>query len=62
MPTNLLPRDGEVHLFEAALPRPDADRLFAALMAFTDWRSATATVVGRRVPIPRLTAWHGEAG
>ena len=62
MPTNLLPRDGEVYLFEAALPRPDADRLFAALTASIDWRSETATVMGRRVPIPRLTAWHGEAG
>ena len=26
------------------------------------WRQEIATIMGRRVPIPRLTAWHGEAG
>ena len=39
-----------------------AVRLFRALMETTDWRQETATVMGRRIPIPRLTAWHGEAG
>jgi alkylated DNA repair dioxygenase AlkB len=61
-PASLLPCDGLVRLYEAALGAADADRLFDALMAATAWRQEIATVMGRRVPIPRLTAWHGEAG
>jgi alkylated DNA repair dioxygenase AlkB len=61
-PSNLLPCDGEVVLFEQALAPVDADRLFAALRAGIDWRQELARVMGRRVPLPRLTAWHGEAG
>jgi alkylated DNA repair dioxygenase AlkB len=59
---NLLPCDGEVRLHEAALGAADAGRLFDQLIAATDWRCEIATVMGRRVPIPRLTAWHGAAG
>jgi len=59
---NLLPRDGEVRLHRTALARPEADRLFESLACEVAWRRETATVMGRRVAIPRLTAWHGEAG
>jgi alkylated DNA repair dioxygenase AlkB len=59
---NLLPCDGIVCLHEDALVAADARRLFEELMAVTPWRHEIATVMGRRVPIPRLTAWHGAAG
>jgi alkylated DNA repair dioxygenase AlkB len=59
---NLLPCDGIVRLHEGALAEADARRLFDQLMAVTSWRHEIATVMGRRVPIPRLTAWHGEVG
>lgn len=59
---NLLPYDGEVRLYAGAVPPAEANRLFAALMEVTPWRQETATVMGRRLPIPRLTAWHGEKG
>jgi alkylated DNA repair dioxygenase AlkB len=61
-PSNLLPRDGTVRLYEVALPEAEAGRLFDALMTATPWRREVATVMGRRTPIPRLTAWYGEAG
>jgi alkylated DNA repair dioxygenase AlkB len=61
-PENLLPCDGVAWLYEHALADADAHRLFDELMAATAWRQEIATVMGRRVPIPRLTAWHGEAG
>jgi alkylated DNA repair dioxygenase AlkB len=61
-PTNLLPYDGIVWLCEDALGEADALRLFDQLMALTPWRQEIATLMGRRVPIPRLTAWHGAAG
>lgn len=59
---NLLPCDGEAFLFADAIDARDADRLFEDLSASIDWRQEVATVMGRRVPIPRLTAWHGETG
>jgi alkylated DNA repair dioxygenase AlkB len=59
---SLLPCDGEVRLHAEALGAADADRLLEELMAAIAWRQEIATVMGRRVPIPRLTAWHGEAG
>jgi alkylated DNA repair dioxygenase AlkB len=59
---NLLPCDGTLRLHEGALAEADAARLFEQLMAVTEWRREIATVMGRRVPIPRLTAWHGAAG
>jgi alkylated DNA repair dioxygenase AlkB len=59
---NLLSYDGIVWLCEDALGEAAASRLFGQLMALTPWRQEIATLMGRRVPIPRLTAWHGVAG
>jgi alkylated DNA repair dioxygenase AlkB len=61
-PPSLLPYDGIVWLCEDALGEADAWRLFEQLMTLTPWRQEVATVMGRRLPIPRLTAWHGAAG
>jgi alkylated DNA repair dioxygenase AlkB len=59
---NLLSCDGEVFLFEHAIEERDADRLLDQLVGSIAWRQEIATIMGRRMPIPRLTAWHGEAG
>jgi alkylated DNA repair dioxygenase AlkB len=59
---SLLPCDGEAFLCAQALAASDADRLLEALMAQIAWRQEVARIMGRQVPIPRLTAWHGEAG
>ena len=59
---NLLPRDGSVLLVEQALSAADADRLLATLLDGIEWRQEEAVLMGRRVPVPRLTAWYGEAG
>jgi alkylated DNA repair dioxygenase AlkB len=61
-PPNLLPCDGAAFLYPDALPPADADRLLEALRDGIAWRQEVATVMGRRLPIPRLTAWHGAAG
>jgi alkylated DNA repair dioxygenase AlkB len=61
-PQGLLPCDGEVILIEHAIGRADADRLLDDLLGSIAWRQEEATIMGRRVAIPRLTAWHGEAG
>lgn len=58
--TNLLPCDGEAYLIAAAVP--DADAMFARLRADVAWRQERAWIMGRDVPLPRLTAWYGDAG
>jgi alkylated DNA repair dioxygenase AlkB len=59
---NLLPCDGAVFLYPDALPQAAADHLFAELRGAIEWRQEVASLMGRRVAIPRLTAWHGAAG
>ena len=60
MSLNLLPRDGEVFLFQDALASGTADRALADLMTEIDWQQETATLFGRKIPLPRLTAWYGS--
>lgn len=59
---NLLPRDGEAYLIQGALSPGDAASAFDDLMATVDWRQEQAFLFGRRVPLPRLTAWYGDHG
>jgi alkylated DNA repair dioxygenase AlkB len=56
---NLLSRDGTLNLFTDAVP--NADSLFVALRDSSAWKQEIATLFGRRIPVPRLVAWHGDA-
>lgn len=60
--SNLLPVDGDVFLIEAALKAEAADRAFADLLQTMEWRQETATLFGRKIAVPRLTAWYGDGG
>lgn len=57
---NLLPFDGEAWLVGEALSSADAERLFRRLHQDVTWRQDEATIMGRRLPIPRLQAWYGD--
>lgn len=57
--TNLLPLDGEAYLIDHALSTEDADSSFSDLLENADWRQEHAVLFGRRIAIPRLTAWYG---
>jgi alkylated DNA repair dioxygenase AlkB len=39
-----------------------ADAWLAALREEVDWRQESIVLFGRRVAMPRLTAWHGDPG
>lgn len=39
----------------------DADRLFQELLTDTPWQQQEITVFNRKMPMPRLTCWMGEA-
>jgi len=57
---NLLPGDGLLWLVPAAVP--NHEDVLARLLAELDWRQDEARIIGRRVKLPRLTAWYGDAG
>jgi alkylated DNA repair dioxygenase AlkB len=56
---NLLPCDGEAFYHPRFFPPAEASELFAELLASLAWRQEEAVLFGRRVPLPRLTAWYG---
>ncbi|MFM8330405.1 MAG: alpha-ketoglutarate-dependent dioxygenase AlkB family protein [Candidatus Methylumidiphilus sp.] len=58
---NLAAQDGELYYLPGFLPPDMAASLFQRLRGELDWQQEVATIVGRRVPIPRLVCWHGDA-
>ena len=59
MSVNLLPRDGEVAYLPEYFSTTEADALLSEMNNCLDWSQETAHLFGRRVPLPRLTAWYG---
>ncbi len=62
--SNLLPFDGEVFYRDGVWSPPAAARLLGELLSPTRiaWQQEHLQMFGRRVPLPRLTAWHADAG
>jgi alkylated DNA repair dioxygenase AlkB len=54
--------DGEAHYWPAAFEAAEATRLMAELRRGIDWRDEEILLFGRRVPVPRRVAWHGDPG
>jgi alkylated DNA repair dioxygenase AlkB len=54
----------DVVLYPEFLARDEAERCFRALRdgGAVDWRQDELVIYGRRIPLPRLTAWYGEPG
>jgi alkylated DNA repair dioxygenase AlkB len=52
--------DGEARYWPDAFEPAKATRLFVALRQGIDWRTEEILMFGRRVPVPRLVAWHGD--
>lgn len=57
---SLLAFDGEARLEPGFLASEEADGYYQALSEELAWRHETATLFGRRIPLPRLTAWYGD--
>jgi len=54
--------DGEARYWPAAFDAGEAAELFVALRRGIDWREEEILMFGRRVPVPRRVAWHGDPG
>lgn len=58
----ILSTDGEVILYEQFFDSIDSDRLLTALQSEIEWRQDAIQIFGKQTPLPRLTAWYGDAG
>ena len=59
---NLAPQDGELYYLAGFLAASEALQYLERLSVELDWQQEIATIVGRRVPIPRLVCWYGDEG
>lgn len=58
--SNLLPGDGEALLY-SQLVGDSADVYFKELLETIQWEEEEITMFGKRMKVPRLIAWHGDA-
>ena len=54
--------EGEARLWPAAFTPREATALFDALRGGVNWRQEQILILGQRRLVPRLVAWHGDAG
>jgi len=54
--------EGAARLWPAAFGAGEAAQLFDDLRRQIDWRQEEILMFGRRVPVPRRVAWHGDPG
>lgn len=54
--------DADIQIYEGFWSAPVSDRLFDILLQDTHWQQETAHLFNQAIPIPRLTAWHGDEG
>ena len=61
-PRSLDRLEGSVVFHPAFFAPDEADRLIREIRNTTAWRQEAIRLYGRAVPLPRLTAWHGDEG
>lgn len=54
--------DAELLFVPEFLSAQRADELLTQLQQDVDWQQQTLSMYGKRIPVPRLTAWYGDAG
>src|SRR6516162_2840729 len=59
--SNILPYDGQVILIHDNCPEFDWPTVTQTLTETIPWQTETARLFGRDMPLPRLTAWFGDA-
>lgn len=61
-PQTLQLPDADIVFYPSIFSPSESDRLYADLYTQTAWQEKIITIQGRSIPIPRLTAWYGDAG
>lgn len=54
--------DAEVLFYPAFFLPEDSDGLFQELSDSIAWKQEIITIIGQKIPLPRLTAWYGDEG
>jgi alkylated DNA repair dioxygenase AlkB len=57
---NLLPFDGEVYAFPGFFNEEESEHYFNQLLNTINWKQDAITILGKKIDLPRLTAWYGE--
>ncbi len=52
----------DVTLFENFFTQKESSQLFNSLSQNVSWQQRHINMFGKRIPIPRSTAWYGDAG
>jgi len=58
---NILPYDGHAYLIDDTEGAFEWPKITACLAETVPWRIETARLFGREMPVPRMTAWFGDA-
>ena len=58
---NILPYDGHAYLIDGTGGAFEWGKITACLAETMPWRIETARLFGREMPVPRMTAWFGDA-
>jgi hypothetical protein len=59
--TNVLPYDGQAILIDDNGAEFDWVEVTRTLIGTIPWQQETARIFGREMPVPRVTAWFGDA-
>jgi alkylated DNA repair dioxygenase AlkB len=59
--TNLLPKDGIVEVYPDFFTPEESNLLFVHLLNEIEWQQDSMKFYGKRVNLPRLTAWYGAS-
>ena len=59
---NLLPQDGTLEYFYPFYSFEESEKYFEALLKNIKWNEEEINMFGKVHPLPRLTAWYGDAG
>lgn len=57
----IMSHDGEVVLYRNFFGIERSDRYFQTLLHETPWRQDHLQIFAKSIPLPRLTAWYGDA-
>ena len=55
-------KDGEVWFMPNFLNQNEADDYFNILTQSIHWRQEEIKIYGKKIPLPRKTAWYGDEG
>ncbi|MDB9456472.1 alpha-ketoglutarate-dependent dioxygenase AlkB [Dolichospermum circinale CS-534/05] len=58
----IISTDGEVILYQNFFNTQESSQLFEDLSSKVKWKQEIIQIFGKKMPIPRLTAWYGDEG